>query len=246
VVDTNSDILLSIIIPAFMEEKNIASTIASLREYFSQRPYKVGIIVVDDGSTDSTYEIAQNSGATVIRFENNRGKGAAVKAGMLHAAQGPAKYLLFTDADHPYEIDAVESCIMEFEKGAEVVIGSRNLPESNRGRERMKRKFISRTGNLISRIFILPGISDTQAGFKCFTRDAAQKIFSKTLIGQWGFDIEALYIARILKIKIREVPIKLISRPIQPSRLRSPIGTAINVFGSIFAVHANRIMGKYN
>lgn len=235
-------IRLCIIIPAYLEEKNIPSTLASLREYFSSQPWKVEFIVVDDGSSDATSQVASDAGATVIRFETNRGKGAAVRAGML---QAEGEYLLFTDADYPYEISVIEKCLDEFNRGADVVIGSRNLPESDRGRERMKRRMISRIGNIVAQLLILPGISDTQAGFKCFRRDAARRIFSLSRIDGWGFDIEILYLARKLRLRIREVPLRLIPRSIKPSRIQSPTRTAVNVLGSIFQVHTNRLLGKY-
>jgi len=233
---------LSVVIPAYLEENNIAPTVKSLRIYFDKQPYEVEYIVVDDGSTDQTSEAVEKAGVRVIRFEKNKGKGAAVRAGML---AGEGQYILFTDADYPYEINAVEKCMELLDSGADVVIGSRNIEGSDRGRERAKRRLISKIGNLVARIFILPGISDTQAGFKCFKRDAARRIFSLTMIDGWGFDMEALYIARLLGLKIREAPIRLIPRAILPSRIQSPARTAINVLGSIFRIHLNRMSGKY-
>ncbi|MFH1675503.1 MAG: glycosyltransferase [bacterium] len=238
----DSEILLSVIIPAYLEEENIASTVMSLKNYFDGQTYGVEYLVIDDGSPDKTSEKARNAGADVIRLENNSGKGAAVRAGMI---KGTGKYLLFTDADYPYEIDAIEKCFTEFNRGADVVIGSRNLGESDRGRERLKRRAISKIGNLVARILILPGISDTQAGFKCFSRDAAREIFSRTLIDGWGFDIEILYLAKIYGLKIGEVPIRLIPRATRPSRLKNPTRTALNVLGSIFRVRLNGLLGKY-
>jgi len=233
---------LSVIIPAYLEEKNILLTLTSLREYFETQEYAVEYIVVDDGSTDKTSEMAEQAGARVIRFESNRGKGAAVRAGML---AGVGEYLLFTDADYPYGINAVEKCYELMDGGMDVVIGSRNIEGSDRGRERAKRRFISKVGNLIARILILPGISDTQAGFKVFKREAARRIFKLTVVDGWGFDMEALYVARLLGFKIGEAPIRLIPRAIKPSRIQSPTGAALNVFGSIFKIHMNRMSGKY-
>ena len=242
VAAASDDIHLSVVIPAYLEEKNIASTLGALREYFEKQDYTVEYIVVDDGSSDATAEHAKNAGARVISFEHNRGKGAAVRAGVLEAA---GRYILFTDADYPYEINAIEKCLEEFENGADVVIGSRNLPESDRGRERLKRRLISRIGNAVARLLILPGISDTQAGFKCLTREAGRRVMSLATIDGWGFDIEILFIARLLGLKIREVPVRLIPRSIKPSRIQSPTRTALNVLGSIFRVHWNRLCGRY-
>jgi dolichyl-phosphate beta-glucosyltransferase len=238
-----SDITLSVIIPAYLEANTLSSTLYALWEYFNSRPYKTEIIVVDDGSQDRTSEVAREAGVKVIRLDRNRGKGAAVRTGVM-AAQGD--YILFTDADYPYEIDAVELCLEKLKNGADVAIGSRNLEGSNRGRERVKRKVISKIGNIITRLLILPGISDTQAGFKSFRSKAGHEIFARTLIDGWGFDIEALYIAKMLKYKIVEVPIRLIVRPIKESRIQSPSVTALYVLGNIFTVHMNRITGKYN
>jgi dolichyl-phosphate beta-glucosyltransferase len=240
--EDGNDIYLTIVIPAYHEEENITPTLQALHSYFDEKPYSVEYIVVDDGSTDSTSERAVKAGAKVTKFDSNLGKGTAVRAGML-AASG--KFVLFTDADYPYEISAIENCFREFENGADIAIGSRNLADSNRGNKRLKRIMISRIGNIISRILILPGISDTQAGFKCFTRKAVQKIFPLSLIDGWGFDIEVLFIARKLGCKIREVPVFLIPHESRPSRIQTPLRTAINVFGSIFRVHWNSIAGRY-
>jgi len=241
VADT-PELKLSIVIPAYLEEKNIGLTLAEIQRYFAPKPYKVEYLVVDDGSTDRTSEVAKEAGASVLRLEKNQGKGAAVRVGVLNSR---GEYILFTDADYPYEIDAIERCFEMFANGAEVVIGSRNLPGSDRGRERLKRRIISKVGNLVARMLILPGISDTQAGFKCFKRDPAKEIFSRALIDGWGFDIEVLYLARMLGYKIAQVPIRQRGRAFKPSRLRSPIRTALTVLGSIFQVHWNRLTGKY-
>jgi dolichyl-phosphate beta-glucosyltransferase len=241
-IESGDNVYLSIIIPAFNEKKVISQTVQIVREYFTERNYKFELTVVDDGSSDSTSDLATKAGANVIRLEKNMGKGAAVRTGMLKAS---GEIILMTDADYPYEINQIEKFIPELQNGADIVIGSRKMPGSDSGRERLKRKIISRVGSYITRFLILPGISDTQAGFKCFKRDAARKIFSLATENGWGFDIEALYIARLHGLKIKEVPISLADRAILPSRIKKPIPTALKVFGSIFKFHWNRMTGKY-
>lgn len=240
--DAGENVYLSVVIPAYNEEAVISQTLSSFRDYFDKQDYSFELIVVDDGSSDRTSELAGQDNAKVIRLERNIGKGGAVRAGMLQAS---GEIILMTDADYPYDIDQIEKFLPEFQNGADIVIGSRKLPGSYSGRERLKRKIISQIGSYITRILILPGISDTQAGFKCFKKDAARKIFSMVTENGWGFDIEALYIARLHGMKIKEVPISLAKRAILPSRIKKPIPTAIRVFGSIFKFHWNRICGKY-
>lgn len=240
--DSGDNVYLSIVIPAYNEEAVISQTLKSVRDYFDRQDYMYELIVIDDGSTDRTSELAKASGANVIRLDKNSGKGAAVREGMMKTS---GEIMLMTDADYPYEVDQIEKFLPELQNDADIVIGSRKLPGSDSGRERLKRKIISRIGSYITRILILPGISDTQAGFKCFKKDTARKIFSMATENGWGFDIEALYIARLHDLKIKEVPISLTKRAILPSRIKKPFPTAMRVFLSIFKFHWNRMTGKY-
>ena len=202
---------LSVIIPAYKEEKNIERTIRSIFSYLKDKGTEHEIIVVVDGSPDKTADITRSLKDEIPTLEladypKNRGKGFAVKMGMLKAR---GDYRLFTDADNATTIDHIEKMLPYFEKGFSVVIASIAVPGHSvaAGSEPVWRRVFGKMGNLFIQIMAVPGIHDTQRGFKIFTAKAAEKIFSKLTIDRWGFDIEALALARKFGFKIKEVPI---------------------------------------
>lgn len=200
---------LSIIIPAYNEAQRLPETLALVRDYVETRPYGVEILVVDDGSKDDTALVASHfaerlPSLRVIRNEENHGKGAVVRQGML-AAQG--KYRLFMDADYSTALTELEK-LLPYTEEYPVVIGSRYLhPESIKIKQPFKRRVISRVGNRLIRQLILPGIRDTQCGFKLFSAEAAEAIFTRQTMTGWGFDMEILTIAKQLGYAIKEVPV---------------------------------------
>lgn len=205
-------IFLSIIIPAYNEEKRLPITLLAVDKYLSEQTYPYEILVINDGSKDNTVNVVKNFERMVknlrcIGYEKNRGKGYAVRFGMLKA-QG--EYRLFTDADNSTTVDQIEKLIPYLKpKGDfDVAIGSRAV----KGHkiiihQPFYREIIGKTGNKLIQAMAVSGIWDTQCGFKCFTRKSAEKIFPKQIIERWGFDFEALAIARLLGYKIKEVPI---------------------------------------
>ena len=202
---------LSVIIPAYNEEKNIEKTVRSVFGYLKSRNIEHEIIVVTDGSTDKTADIVrllktELSTLELIVLEKNMGKGFAVKTGMLKAK---GDFRLFTDADNATTIDHIEKMMPYFEKGYGVAIASIALKESNVavGSEPIWRRVFGKIGNLFIQIMAVPGIRDTQRGFKIFTAESAEKIFPKMTIERWGFDIEALALARKFNFNIKEVPV---------------------------------------
>ncbi len=202
---------LSVIIPAYNEEKHIKNTIQSIYGYLSDRKIDHEIIVVTDGSTDKTNDIVLSmlpvvQNLELLSYQSNKGKGFAVRQGMLKAI---GQYRLFTDADNATSIDHIEKMMPFFNEGYGVVIGSIAAKGSvvASGSEPIWRRLFGIMGNLFIQIMAVPGISDTQRGFKMVTGEVANKIFTKMTIDRWGFDIEMLALARKLGYKIKEVPV---------------------------------------
>lgn len=201
---------LSVIIPARNEEKHIRNTATEVYRYLSGRSIDHEIIVVSNGSTDKTDEIVEDMGSTMPTIKllktNQGGKGYAVKQGML-AAQGD--FRLFMDADNATTIDHIEKMMPYFDQGYSVVIGSIAVEGHNvaSGSEPIWRRLFGKMGNIFIQIVAVPGIYDTQRGFKIATAEAASKIFPKITISKWAFDVEMLALARKFNYKIKEVPV---------------------------------------
>ena len=198
---------LSIIIPAYNEEARLPSTLRAVTEYFAGSDWgPVEILVVDDGSTDHTVEVAQEY-ARVLRNPGNRGKGFAVRHGM---QEGTGQWLLFTDADLSTPISEIEKLWAAVSAGeAEVAIGSRALDRSLIGvRQPVFRERAGQFFNwVMQRVLGLP-LCDTQCGFKLFRQDAARAVFERQKLDRFSFDAEALFLARKLGFTIREVPVR--------------------------------------
>lgn len=201
---------LSVIIPAYNEESRLPQTLAHVHNYLKQRGRSFEIIVVDDGSHDHTAELVieygkANPEVKLVSYQPNRGKGYAVRKGML-AAEGEC--MLIDDADGSSPIEEVERLEEAIKAGADVAVGSRAKPDESRKVEALlHRKFIGNTFNAIVQGLLLPGIYDTQCGFKLFKRKAARDIFSVNKIDGFAFDVETLYIAKIRSYKITEIAI---------------------------------------
>lgn len=201
---------LSVIIPAYNEEGRLPQTLDSVYTYLHGRGTKFEIIVVDDGSHDHTVDVVESfaqgkEGVRVISYAPNKGKGHAVRVGML-AAEGDL--VIFNDADGSSPISEIDKLEASMAKGFDVAIGSRAKPDESRHVEALAyRKYIGNTFNMIVRSLIVPGIHDTQCGFKMFKHNVAQDVFSVAMMNGFAFDVELLYIARLRNYKIDEVPI---------------------------------------
>ncbi|HSH61524.1 MAG TPA: dolichyl-phosphate beta-glucosyltransferase [Acidimicrobiales bacterium] len=198
---------LSVVVPAFEEEGRIAAAVERLQEELLV-PGGVEIVVVDDGSGDATADVARRAGADqVLTLRVNRGKGAAVRAGML-AARGQA--LAFTDADLAYSPAQLLRLLHEVDAGFDVVIGSRRHVETTTlVRARRLREVSGRLFNLLSRVAVLPSYVDTQCGLKAFHADAAQVLFRRARVDGFAFDVELIYLTRRYGLSLREVPVEL-------------------------------------
>lgn len=202
---------VSLIIPAYNEEKRIIHTIDHVLRFMGEHFNSYEVIVVDDGSIDRTVKILtkyKNRHLKIISQGENRGKGQAIKTGMLHAK---GQYIFFTDADLPYPLEGMLTAIKVFRTtGTHLVIGSRDLyKEKCDIPYPLYRKVMSKIFSLFINVVLGLGIPDTQCGFKGFTNDTAKHIFPLVTIEGFGFDFEVLYIAKKYKLKIESIPVNL-------------------------------------
>jgi glycosyltransferase involved in cell wall biosynthesis len=201
---------LSIVIPAYNESARIEAALSSVLGCVDSHSWDAEILVVDDGSTDTTTAIiqqwmARNPRLHLIQNPGNRGKGYSVRNGLLQSA---GDIVMFTDADLSAPIEEAERLIEAIDNGADVAIGSRWLDKQKQTvHQPIYRRFFGRCFNWVTRKVIGLPFKDTQCGFKAFKRDAAQTIFRLQTIERWGFDPEILFIARKLKYTIVEVPV---------------------------------------
>ena len=207
---------LSVVIPAFNEETRLPASLEALAAWLSRRaePLSVEVLVVDDGSSDRTgvraAETARRLGLSlrVLVHERNRGKGAAVRTGTL-ASEG--RLVLVSDADFSTPIGEWEKLAAA---GAPVAIGSRAVDETLvKERQPLPRVLAGKLFNRVVRVAAVPGIRDTQCGFKLFTREAAQAVFSRATVDRFAWDVEALLLARKLGYDIVEVPVLWFDSP---------------------------------
>ena len=236
----------SIIIPAYNESDRIASTLERVLRYAGEQHWSAEIIVVDDGSRDTTTDIVRqhmqrNAAVRLLQNPGNRGKGYSVRNGMLHAN---GEVLLFSDADLSSPIEEANKLFAAIESGAEVAIGSRWLQsELQTRRQPMHRQLFGRVFNLLLRIVLGLSFKDTQCGFKAFSRRSAEVLFRLQQIERWGFDPELLFLARRLGFKVAEVPVAWAHR--EGTRL-SPLRDGMRMFGEMLRIRWNAWTGKYN
>ncbi|HSD67897.1 MAG TPA: dolichyl-phosphate beta-glucosyltransferase [Vicinamibacteria bacterium] len=198
---------LSIVIPAYNEALRLPATLARVREHLAARSLAHEIVVVDDGSSDATADVARAAGGAVrlLRHEPNRGKGYAVRRGMLAAA---GERRLMTDADLSTPIEELPRLEAEIARGFDVAIGSRAVAGARiEVHQPAYREAMGRLFNVLVQALLLPGLADTQCGFKLFTADAAETAFGACRLDGFSFDVEALYVARRRGLRIAEVPI---------------------------------------
>lgn len=226
---------LSLVIPAYNEEKRLPVSLARIADWIGSRTpaIPVEVLVVDDGSTDRTAAVAEKTAAglgltaRVVRFPENRGKGAAVRAGVLESA---GEHVLVTDADLSTPIEEVDKLLAA---GAPVAIGSRGVDATLvKQRQPLFRVASGKIFNLLVRVLAVSGIRDTQCGFKLFRKDAAREVFSRATVDRFAFDVEALLLARRLGYAIAEVPVLWFNSP----DTRVGLGGGLEAFAALFRI----------
>lgn len=201
-------VFLSIIVPAHNEESRLTDTLSQLRDFCESQPFSSEIIIAENASNDKTLVIANDFANRYPEFavlhDDRPGKGLAIQTGML-AARG--EYRFICDADLSMPVQEITRFIPPSLQGVDIAIASREAPGAVRYNEPALRHFVGRVFNNLVRLIILPGLQDTQCGFKCFTQKAAETLFPLQTVTGWTFDVEILAIAQRLGFKIVEVPI---------------------------------------
>jgi len=237
-------VFLSVIVPAYNEERRLSHSLRRVVGYLGRQEYKSEVIVVDDGSEDRTAQVVEEMMAelpnlSLIRTEH-RGKGHAVKRGML---AGRGDYLFICDADLSMPIEELYKFLPPALEGYDVAIASREVAGARRYDEPSYRHFMGRVFNWIVRLFAVRGFQDTQCGFKCFRREAARDVFTYQTMDGWGFDVEVLFIAQKRGYKIVEVPINWYYSA--NSRIH-PMRDSIGMFTEVIKIRLNDWRGLYH
>jgi glycosyltransferase involved in cell wall biosynthesis len=235
---------LSVIIPAYNEERRLPATLEKLHGYFSRQSFAYEIWVVDNGSTDGTAEgvreFSRRDPSVRLAQTSARGKGVAVRTGMLLAT---GRYRFFCDADLSMPVEEFERFYPPRLNDTDVAIGSREAQGARRFDEPPYRHFTGRIFSLAVKLLILRGFEDTQCGFKCFRDDAAEDLFSRQRFNGWSFDVEVLYLARRRGYRIREVPISWYYQ--SDSRIRL-VNDSLRMFADLLRIRWNSLRGIYD
>jgi dolichyl-phosphate beta-glucosyltransferase len=243
---TDSPIRLSLILPAYNEQARLPYTLAEIGTYLCRERLECEVIVVDNGSRDATSAVVQQAmrdfgrGRLRLLRTDRRGKGRAVRTGML-AAHGQVR--LFGDADLSWSVEDIGSFLELVEADAPVVIGSREGRGARRVGEPGYRHLMGRVFNRVVQQLAVPGVEDSQCGFKAFTAEAAVAIFGRQRINGWGFDVEVLYLARRLGLPVRVVPLRWEHK--ENSRV-APVRDTLGMLRDVLLVRLNAWRRAYD
>jgi len=239
---------LSVIVPVYNEEKRVSKTLKEAFAYLKAKRITAEVIVVDDGSSDKTVEVVgrfkkmatPKQTLKILKHTINKGKGAAVKTGALTAK---GNIVLYMDADNATPLSEYEKFKPAFKNNVDVIVGSRAIDRKQvKVHQPLYREIIGRIGNIIIQLLVVPGISDTQCGFKAFTHNAAKTIFPLQTIERFGFDVELLYIARKRRFSMLETSV--IWRD-DPNTRVNALRDSIRTFTELFIIRWNDLKGLY-
>jgi glycosyltransferase involved in cell wall biosynthesis len=240
----NKNPLLSLIIPAYNEGMRLPKTLPQVAEFVAAQPFGVEVIVVNNNSSDNTAEIAQEFAKQYpymrLLDEQRQGKGAAVRTGLLAAA---GDYLFMADADFSMPVEEIAKFLPPHLSGYDIAIGSREAPGAVRYNEPGYRHLMGRVFNFYVKLMAIPGLEDTQCGFKCFRREVALDVISYQTIDGWAFDVELLYIALRRGYRIVEIPVNWYYR--SNSRV-SPIRDTVEMVREVLRIRLNHWNGRYD
>lgn len=234
---------LSIIIPAHNEQRRLPPSLEKIDAFLQNQPFEAEVIVVENGSTDQTVEVAKafakdHPYVRVVQA-TVRGKGLAVKVGM-QAARGEFRFIC--DADLSMPIEEIVKFLPPHSNGYDMIIATREGPGANRVGEPEHRHIMGRILNFIIKLTAVPGIEDTQCGFKMFSRRAAEDLFTAQQMVGIGFDVELIYVARKRGYRIKEVPITWYFDP--DSRMRL-VHDSLHILLEIYEIRRNWVRGVY-
>lgn len=235
---------MSIVIPAHNEENRLPHTLGQIFSFLEKQSYSSEVVIVENGSSDHTLELAReyallHSNLIVIQ-EEQRGKGNAARRGMLEAH---GEYRFICDADLSMPIDEVQKFIPPALNEFDLAIASREAPGAIRFNEPSYRHLGGRAINLVIQLLILPGLNDTQCGFKCFRAEIAENLFRQQTLMGWSFDIELLYLARRKGLRIKEIPIQWYFGA--DSKVNA-VRDALHMISDIFRIHLNALRSRYD
>ena len=234
---------LSIIIPAHNEEERLPDTIRQVLEFAEKQTFSLEVVVVENGSTDKTFQIAHGFAAQhdqiYVLKNSQRGKGRAVRQGML-AAHG--EYRFMCDVDFSMPVNEINRFLPPNQSSYDIAIASREAPGAVRHGEPYYRHLVGRIYNGLIRSLALPGLQDTQCGFKCFRGAVAEELFRRQTLMGWSFDVEILFIARQLGYKIIELPIHWYYNPHSKIKV---VRDSLKMGVDLLTIRLNSLRGVY-
>lgn len=236
---------LSVVIPLFNEDKRLPINLDKIITFLKDKKIKSEIILVDDGSSDKTWSILEDyknrhNNIFLYRHEKNKGKGAAVRTGMLKSR---GKLVLMTDCDLSTPMEELENLMSYIDK-FDIVIGSRRLKENKLGRMPARyRTFLGDIYYELLRLILLPSVKDTNCGFKLFSRKVIKPVFLRQLINRWGYDAEVLFIAHKLGFSIKEIPVRWTHYAGSKVRVTDAV---VKTLAELVSIKMNQWRGKYD